>query len=56
MNRKIDIFVLAALAIIFLAGCTISNGVFVGMSQSSSDTSLCASLYRLTAPWRAAFL
>lgn len=41
MRKAYAIFALLALCL--LAGCTVSNGVFVGMSQSSTDTSLNAS-------------
>lgn len=41
--RKGAAAALVLLTIVIAAGCTISSGVFVGMSQSSTDTSLSAS-------------
>ena len=37
------LLVVAMLAAALFGGCTVSNGVFMGMSQQSSDTSLGAS-------------
>jgi hypothetical protein len=41
--RKGTAIALILIAAALIAGCTISSGVFTGMAQSSSDTSLSAS-------------
>jgi cold shock CspA family protein len=43
-RAKIGLMVISfLLATVLLGGCTVENGVFMGMSQSSSDTALTAS-------------
>jgi hypothetical protein len=41
--KKASIFIVVLLLSVFLCGCTITSGVFAGMSYNSSDTSLSAS-------------
>jgi plastocyanin len=41
--KKTAIIAMAGLILFLACGCTVSNGVFTGMSQQSSDTSLSAS-------------
>jgi hypothetical protein len=43
MRKQVVWMTLAMFAAAVLAGCTISSGVFVGMAQHSSDTSIGAS-------------
>ena len=42
-NFTLLLLVAAMLTVSILGGCTVSSGVFTGMSQQSSDTSLSAS-------------